>query len=149
MNLIYFTKDAYKHLKKDLASNNENYYSEELWLEAYFAKVGIDEYVKTSSVVVPKISLIHSGDDIETKNQDDLNNIKILYGAYKDKITPLQASDPMLWSALCHITYRDYVRKRWKKMMALFESITGSLLRRAELRFVIIMLYRACGGPAI
>ena len=115
MNLIYFTKDAYKHLKKDLASNNENYYSEELWLEAYFAKVGIDEYVKTSSVVVPKISLIHSGDDIETKNQDDLNNIKILYGAYKDKITPLQASDPMLWSALCHITYRDYVRKRWKK----------------------------------
>lgn len=115
MNLIYFTKDAYKLLKKDLVNNKENYYSEDPWLEDYFAAAGIDEYFKTSSVVVPNINLMYSGEDDDAKNQDDLNNIRLLYGTYKDKITPLQASDPMLWSALCHITYKDYVLKRWKK----------------------------------
>lgn len=115
MNLIYFTKDAYKLLKKDLVNNKGNYYSEDPWLEEYFATAGIDEYFKTSSVVVPNINLTYSGDDDDAKNQDDLNNIRLLYGAYKDKITPLQASDPMLWSALCHITYKEYVLKRWKK----------------------------------
>ena len=38
-----------------------------------------------------------------------------LYSDYKDKITPLQASDPFLWSALCHISFKEYVLKRWKK----------------------------------
>ena len=115
MTLIYFTKDAYKLLKKDLVNNKGNYYSEDPWLEEYFATAKIDEYFKTSSVVVPNINLMYSGDDDEAKNQDDLNNIRLLYGAFKDKITPLQASDPMLWSALCHITYKEYVLKRWKK----------------------------------
>lgn len=115
MTLIYFTKDAYKLLKKDLVNNKGNYYSEDPWLEEYFETAKIDEYFKTSSVVVPNINLMYSGDDDEAKNQDDLNNIRLLYGAFKDKITPLQASDPMLWSALCHITYKEYVLKRWKK----------------------------------
>lgn len=115
MNLIYFTKEAYKFLKVNLVNNKGNYYSEDPWLEEYFASAGIDEYYKTSSVVVPNINLMYSGDDDDSKNQDDLNNIRLLYDAYKDKITPLQASDPMLWSALCHITYKDYVLKRWKK----------------------------------
>lgn len=115
MNLIYFIKDAYKILKKDLENNKDNYYSEDPWLEKYFAAADIDVYVKTSSIVVPDIKLMFSGDSDEKKNQDDLNNIRLLYDAYRDKITPLQASDPMLWSALCHITFRDYVLKRWKK----------------------------------
>lgn len=115
MNLIYFTKDAYKLLKKDLINNQENYYSEESWLKDYFADAGLDEYFKTSSIVVPKVELIYTGDDDETKNKNDLHNVRLIYGAYKDKVTPLLASDPMLWSALCHITYKDYVLKRWKK----------------------------------
>lgn len=115
MNLIYFSKDAYKLLKKDLSNNKDNYYSEDPWLDEYFASAGIDEYYKTSSVVVPSVQLMFTGDDDESKNKDDLNNIRILYTAYKDKITPLQASDPMLWSALCHITFKDYVLKRWRK----------------------------------
>lgn len=115
MNLIYFTKDAYKFLKKDLDANKDNYYKDEPWLTEYFAKVGLDEFYKTSSIVVPNIELVYSGDDIESKNKDDLLNIKLLYSEYKDKITPLQASDPLLWSALCHISFKDYVLKRWKK----------------------------------
>lgn len=115
MNLISFTKEAYKSLKKDLDNNRDNYYSEDPWLEGYFKEAGIAKYTRTSSVVVPNIDLMYSGEDDKTKNQDDLSNIRQIYGAYKDKITPLQASDPMLWSALCHIVYRDYVLKRWKK----------------------------------
>lgn len=115
MNLIYFTKDAYKLLKKDLNLNKNNYYSEEPWLDEYFAAAGLDEFYKTSSITVPNIELVYNGDDIEVKNSDDLNNIKSFYIEYKDKITPLQASDPLLWSALCHITFKDYILKRWKK----------------------------------
>lgn len=115
MNLIYFTKDAYKELRAQLAANEQRYYSSEPWLDEFFADTAIDEYVKTSSVVVPSVSLQCTGDDDDAKNNDDLINIKQLYGAYKDKITPLQASDPMLWSALSHITFRDYVVKRWQK----------------------------------
>lgn len=115
MNLIYFTKDAYKILKKDLTNNSEHYYSDESWLDEYFAAAGIEEYAKTSSLVVPNISLEYNGDDDDVKNRDDLNNIRILYDAYKDRITPLQASDPLLWSALSHITFKDYVLNRWRK----------------------------------
>lgn len=115
MNLLYFTKDAYKMLKKDLDNNKDNYYSDEPWLSEYFASAGLDEFYRTSSIVVPEVDLIYSGDDNEAKNRDDLANIKILFSAYKDKITPLQASDPMLWSALSHITFKKYVLNRWKK----------------------------------
>lgn len=115
MNLIYFTKDAYKLLKKDLNLNKDNYYSEEPWLDEYFATAGLDDFYKTSSITVPNIELVYNGDDIDVKNSDDLNNIKSFYIEYKDKITPLQASDPLLWSALCHITFKDYILKRWKK----------------------------------
>ena len=115
MNLIYFTKEAYKLLKKDLNSNKDNYYSEDPWLSEYFVSVGLDEFYKTSSITVPNITLVYSGDDTESKNRDDLLNIKILYSEYKDKLSPLQASDPMLWSALCHITFKPYVLNRWRK----------------------------------
>ena len=116
MNLIYFTKDAYKLLKKDLNANKDNYYSDDPWLAQYFADQGIEEYYKTSSIVVPNFQLLNAEDaDSEAKNRADLANIKTLYSEYKDKLTPLQASDPMLWSALCHITFKQYVLQRWKK----------------------------------
>lgn len=115
MNLVYFTKEAYNSLKKDLNNNKDNYYSEEPWMDDYFKSVGLDEFYKESTISVPTIELIYSGDDTESKNRDDLTNIKMFYGQYKDKITPLQASNPLLWSALCHIKFKQYVLKRWKK----------------------------------
>lgn len=115
MNLVYFTKDAYKALKTSLASNEEKYYASDPWMDEFFASENLQEYLKTSSVVVPDVNLIYKGEDDSTKNNDDLTNICLLYGAYKDKITPMQASDPMLWSALSHVTFKDYVLKRWQK----------------------------------
>lgn len=115
MNLVYFTKDAYNCLKKDLNNNKDNYYSEEPWLSDYFKSIGIDEFYKESTISVPTIELVHTGDDTETKNKDDLTNIKMLYSQYKEKINPLQASDPLLWSALCHIKFKKYILERWEK----------------------------------
>lgn len=114
-NLIYFTHEAYNCLKKDLDNNRERYYEDEPWLSDYFKSVGIDEFYRESTITVPTVQLIHSGDDIESKNKDDLTNIQLLYGSYKKKIDPLQASDPLLWSAMCHIVFKKYVLERWKK----------------------------------
>lgn len=115
MNLIYFTKEAYKLLKKDINSNKDNYYNDASWLTEYFTAAGLDEFYKTSSITVSNLQLMYSGDDTESKNTDDLSNIKILYSEYKDKLSPLQASDPLLWSALCHITFKQYILSRWKR----------------------------------
>lgn len=115
MNLVYFTRDAYKLLKKDWEQNKEHYYNDEPWMDEYFSTAGLDEYYKTSSIAVSNIELLYSGDDDETKNRNDLTNIRTLYTEYKDKITPLQASDPLLWTALCHIPFKKYIMNRWKK----------------------------------
>lgn len=115
MNLIYFTNEAYDLLKKNLDNISDNYYKEEAWLGEFFAQAGLEEYYKTSTITVPDLSLENNGDDIETKNADDLQNVITLYSSYKDKLSPLQAADPLLWTALCHIPFRKYVIDRWKK----------------------------------
>lgn len=115
MNLIYFKREAYDLLKKDLNNVEALYYQNDAWLEEYFAKAGMEEFYKTSSIVVPHIVLSYNGDDNDTKNADDLINVRALYSSFKDKLTPLQASDPLLWTALCHLPYRQYVLDRWKK----------------------------------
>lgn len=115
MNLKYFTLEAYKKLKADIKINEEEYITgSNEWLDGYFKKNGIDEYCKTSSIVVPNVSLEYNGDDIPTINADDKQNAINIYNAYKNCITPLVASNPMLWTALCHMDYYDYIVKRWK-----------------------------------
>lgn len=116
MNLVYFTQEAYKTLKKDIEQNKDKYYSADIsWLQDYFEENNIPEFMRTSSVKVGNIDFQYTGDDIESKNADDIQNIITLYSEFKDKITPTQASDPCLWTALCHYSYKDYILKRWKK----------------------------------
>ena len=115
MNLIYFTQDAYKAIKKDIQKNADKYYQDEPWLEDYFEENGIQEFYRTSSIKVGDFEFQYTGDDIESKKNDDIQNTIFLYGAYRNKITPSQAADPCLWTALCHISFKDYIMKRWKK----------------------------------
>lgn len=116
MNLLYFTRDAYKTLKKDIEQNKDKYYTSTDWLQEYFETKNLPDYVRTSSVKVGDISAFQfTGEDTESKNRDDLQNIKTLYTQFKGKLSPAQASDPCLWTALCHITFKDYVMKRWQK----------------------------------
>ena len=114
MNLIYFTREAYKVLRRDVGSNEGKYYSTDSWLAEYFSAQGMDEYVKTSTIVVPDVVLQYTGDSNESKNSDDLINTRLLFSGYKNRISPMQASDPLLWTALCHVKFHDYILKRWK-----------------------------------
>ena len=84
-------------------------------MDEYFSEAELDEYIKESSVEVPEVELVCSGTDSEAKNRDDLSNIRVLYGAYKEALTQLQASDPVLGTTLCHMTFQDYILHRWKK----------------------------------
>lgn len=115
MNLKYFSREAYTALKKTLDINKEKYYSEEEWLSQFFAEQGIEEYCRESSIIVPDVEFVYTGDTDDAKNKDDLKNIVELYTKYKDRISPGVAADPLMWSALCHTDYKDYVLKRWKK----------------------------------
>lgn len=115
MNLPYFTREAYELLKKDLGKNADKYFGDDNWLPDYFSEHGMSEFIKESSVTVSGIDLVYSGDDSQAKNSDDLANTRVLFGNYRNKLTPLQASDPLLWSALCHLNFREYVLKRWQK----------------------------------
>lgn len=116
MNLVYFTQEAYKTLKKDIGQNKDRYYSSDIsWLQDYFEENNIHEFMKTSSIKVGNIDFQYTGDDTDQKNADDIQNIITLYSEFKGKITPIQASDPCLWTALCHYSYKDYILKRWKK----------------------------------
>lgn len=113
MNLPYFSKEALKALRAEIDNNETNYYSQDPWLGDFFSSRGIQDYLKTSSIVVPDIKLVCSGVDDAVKCGEDFINVTMLYGDYKDRITPLQASDPSLWTALSHTVFRDYVIKRW------------------------------------
>jgi len=115
MNLKYFSREGYIALKKALDINKEKYYSDEEWLSSFFAEQGIEDYCKESSIIVPDVDFSYSGDDDNSKNNDDFENIVKIYTSYKERISPGVASDPLMWSALCHIDYKDYVLKRWKK----------------------------------
>lgn len=112
MNLIYFTKDAYTCLLREVDGNESKYYSDNIWLDDYFKNKGLFDYCQESTLDMPKVELICTDEDDQI--QYDIANTKIFYEAYKN-LTPLQASDPLLWTALCHIPYREYVLKRWKK----------------------------------
>jgi hypothetical protein len=117
VNLVYFTQEAYKSLKKDVESNKEKYYEDIRWLNEYFESNNIQDFKRTTDVTVGNITFQHTGDDTEANNQDDLQNTITLYDAYKGKVSPSQATDPCLWTALSHIPndYRKYILKRWRR----------------------------------
>ncbi len=114
MNLKYFTHEAYKLLKNSVALNKEHYLNDDNWLPSFFKNNGIEEYYNTSQISVPNIVLSYSGNTNENINLDDFQNTQLIYQSYKDKITPLQASDFRLWTALCHMVFSSYILKRWK-----------------------------------
>lgn len=115
MNLVYFTREAYKCIKKDTQNNSEKYYSSEDWLDSYFESNGISEYCRTLSICVDEFDFCYTGNTDDCKRDDDIQNTIILCSAFRGKLSPAQAADPCLWTALSHIPYKDYVMKRWKK----------------------------------
>ena len=114
MNLPIFTIDAYNRLKADAESNLSKYLNKETWLDKYFEN---ETYYKESSVYVPKIILSTLPDKAtdDEKNITDLSNVQLFYGKYKDILTPQTACNYLMWSALSHLYYQNYIVDRWQK----------------------------------
>ena len=117
MNLKCLSREAYKKLKADINVNKDKYYEDGTgWIQEYFESCDIVDYCIESSIVVGNFTLLQLSEQPtdEQKNRCDLANIKTLFSEFKNHITPLQACDPLLWTALCHFEFKDYVLNRWK-----------------------------------
>lgn len=95
--------DYLSELKAQIPQNKDSYMNNDIWIDSYFNLSVIDK----ESIDKP-IELILPTED----NKFDYENIRLLYGALKDLSLSL-ASDERVWSYMTHITYWDYMRKRW------------------------------------
>ncbi len=113
MNLKYFEEQAYDTLLKEIPSNVEHYKSTDIeWLDEDFKGI---PYFGTSSLTVANVSLDCKKElSNEEKNLQDLTNVRLLYDAYKN-LTPLQATNKLLWAYLAHTTFKEYTVSRWIK----------------------------------
>ena len=113
MKVKYFVESAYNELF-DAISNNANLYNLENgdWV---FKKFKDANFCKESRIDVLLPSL-------DAKN-DEIFNVIAIHNAFKDKITPKQASNPYLWTYLTHCEYWDYTFNRWAKANMSIETI--------------------------
>ena len=106
MKLKYLTESAYDQLYKGVNKNNSLYLDSDPIMPLLFP---YNNYAKESSIVVDNITLQQDTFNIE----DDIANVKILYTAMKNKLTPEQASNIYLWTWLSHEVFFEYIKKRW------------------------------------
>ncbi len=107
--LRFLTQSSFDRLQTNITSNHHRYTEESSWLSAYFS--GNSWSVESNTLQAEQFCLLPPGSKLDFSDSD-LENTKILYSALRH-LSPLQASDPRLWTYLTHVTYWDYMRKRW------------------------------------
>lgn len=113
MKIKYFVESAYNDLFDTIAGNTDLYSKESGdWVVKKFKD---SKYFKESRIDVSLPTL-----DAES---DEYTNVLAVHNAFKDKITPKQASNPYLWSYLTHCEYWDYTFNRWSKEEMSVETI--------------------------
>lgn len=109
MNARFFTEEAYDKLYDEIIQNENKYVEGRDWISDYF--LGLDFY-KKSTIEIEPFKYICDGISDEEINHEDYINAVNLHKALKN-LTPLQASNKLMWTYLCHVTYEEYVHKRW------------------------------------
>ena len=107
MILNFMKNDALDMLTAEIPNNTALYNSKDKWIDSYFDDKGISSYYFNSGILVPDVDL-EKGD-----SKTDYGNAVKIYNAFKDKLSPVQASDLRLWAFLAHNTYWDYMCERW------------------------------------
>ncbi len=107
--LRFLRQSSFDRLQANISSNHHRYMEASSWLGAYLS--GDVWAVESNTLKATPFSLVPPGSKLDFSDSD-LENTKILYPALKH-LTPLQASDPRLWTYLTHVTYWEYMRKRW------------------------------------
>jgi len=107
---LFLRDSQLERLRKNIASNAERYRSDKPWLTDYF---GNDDFCLQSKVDIPDNIELMLPSETSKSELSDLDNTKAIYSALKH-LTPLQAADERLWAYLTHVTFWDYMRKRWR-----------------------------------
>lgn len=105
MKIKYFTESAYLDLF-DAVPNNAMHYTDKdnSWIMGFF---GDKQFFKESRI---------EGNPPELDaDSDEFTNVTLFYDAFRDKLSPKQASNPYLWAYLTHFQYWDFATKRWAK----------------------------------
>ena len=121
MAKVNFLREAQlARLRQNIRVNGKRYSEDEPWLASYF---GAEQWALQSSIEAetPSLAIPRSKDDLL-----DLENTRTLYDALRH-LTPLQAADERLWSYMTHVTFWDYMRKRWPA-----EQYQGKISVRSE-----------------
>ena len=134
MHLPYVTKETLDDLKNNFSSYEEYYINQDKeWFEQYFKE---RQGLVYSSMDFPKfiMNLDPTGIDMSKKDPEyglnELENIKILYGALKT--LPLSVAwDERFWTGLSHTVLWDYIwfRRKNKIQSGVDKDIKSSYLR--------------------
>ena len=107
MKIKYFTESAYNTLFDSISSNLSLYKSSDgSWIKKSFKN---QDYFKESRIDLHLPELTASNN----KAEEDYSNALLIHSAFRDRITPKQASNVFLWSYLSHCEYWKYTSKRW------------------------------------
>lgn len=110
MRINYFTEEAYNELFDHIDSNQTFYEQEAVWVPKYFeSKYEGKSYFRESSIEYPDFILVNTNN----KTEDDYNNTVTLFDALGKILTPKQACNKYMWAYLSHVTFWDYMKKRW------------------------------------
>lgn len=105
MKIKYFTESAYLDLFDNIPNHTAHYTSENnSWIVSFF---GDRKFFKESRIEgnLP---------ELDAQN-DEFTNVALFYDAFRDKLSPKQASNPYLWTYLTHFDYWNFATQRWAK----------------------------------
>lgn len=108
MRLNYFTETAYEQLNDNCKSNLQLYKNEEPWIESYF---GDKNYIMESGIEFNSFEFLIPKNKEQNSYCDLINAINLFETL--GGLTPNQASNPYLWTYLCHTIGWKYMSKRW------------------------------------
>ena len=130
MKLKYFTESALTDLYDSISEHEMLYASDSNeWLDSFF---GERVFCKESRIEANLPTL-------DAKN-DEYTNIISIYEAFKDKLSPKQASNPYLWTYLTHTHFWDFTQQRWVKN----EQVSVDMIKS---RFFCTFTTGAKGNP--
>lgn len=116
MKIKYLSESGYNELFDGISNNLPNYQTskDSNWIISIF---GERSFCKESRIDTNLPEL-----NVNVDNGDYVNTIAI-HSAFKDKITPKQASNPYLWAYLTHCHYWEYSVSRWAKSDMSVETV--------------------------
>lgn len=104
--LTYFKSSLVNALQGSLDANLDRYLRNDVWISEVSTK-NTSDMPTSVEVSEPLFLELPEGDNLR-----DIENAIRLHRALHH-LTPLQASDPRLWTRLSHVEFWPYMRRRW------------------------------------